>query len=117
VSLDEELAWYEQQLKRQAKEDPVCRRLNKLPAFGPVVSSAVKCWLGNGQQFQRGRYGQRSVAKCPSIAASAGTLCFARLTKMAIFGLSRRHSGLSRNGIGRSGYTAPAFFVCASLGA
>lgn len=55
LALDEELAWYEQTLKRQAKEDPVCQRLCQLPAFGPVVSSAVRSWLGDGSQFQRGR--------------------------------------------------------------
>lgn len=81
ASLDEELAWYEQQLKRQAKEDPVCRRLNELPAFGPVVSSAVKCWLGDGQQFQRGRDAGAALGIVPRQHSTGGKERLLGITK------------------------------------
>ena len=81
LALDEELSWYEQQLKRQAKEDPVCRRLNQLPAFGPVVSSAVKSWLGDGQQFQRGRDAGAALGIVPRQHSTGGRERLLGITK------------------------------------
>ena len=55
LELDGEVKWYEQQLRVQVKQDDVCRRLAELPGFGVVVSSAFKSWIGQGDQFKRGR--------------------------------------------------------------
>ena len=65
LALDEEVAWYDQQLKQQAKEDAVCRRLCALPGFGPVVSTAFKSWLGDGRQFRRGRDASAALGMVP----------------------------------------------------
>jgi transposase len=64
-ALDEELAWYDQQLKQQASEDPVCQRLCAVPGYGPVVSTAFKSWLGDGSQFRRGRDASAALGVVP----------------------------------------------------
>ena len=61
---------------RQLITDPVSRsevlvaaRLQAIPGFGPVVSSAVKCWMGDGQQFRRGVAIIRFCSRVPSPCA------------------------------------------------
>lgn len=80
-ALNVELDWYEQQLKRQAKKDPVCLRLNQIPAFGPVVSSAVKSWLGDGKQFRRGRDAGAALGLVPRQHSSGGKQNLLGITK------------------------------------
>lgn len=65
LALDEELAWYDQMLKQQVSDDPVCKRLCALPGFGPVVSTAFKSWLGDGRQFRRGRDASAALGVVP----------------------------------------------------
>lgn len=82
VELSEELAWYDQELKRQAKEDDVCRRLDELPGVGEVVAAALKGWLGNGQQFQRGRDASAALGLVPRQHSSGG--------KEVLYGITKR---------------------------
>jgi transposase len=81
LDLDEELAWYQQQLKQQAKTDETCRRLNELPAFGPVVSSAFKCWVGDGKQFKRGRDASAALGIVPRQHSTGGKVVLLGITK------------------------------------
>jgi transposase len=63
--LDEELKWFGERLLQQARQDEVCRNLQEIPGFGPVVSSAVKCWMGDGRQFRRGRDASAALGVVP----------------------------------------------------
>lgn len=63
--LDEEVDWYDLQLKLQGQQDDVCRRLQEIPGFGPLVSSAVKGWMGDGHQFRRGRDASAALGLVP----------------------------------------------------
>ena len=65
LALDEELAWYDQLLRQQASEDPVCQRLCAAPGFGPVVGTAFKSWLGDGHQFRCGREASAALGVVP----------------------------------------------------
>ena len=65
LALDEEIAWYDQQLKQQVREDEVCQRLCALPGFGPVVSTAFKSWVGDGRQFRCGRDASAALGVVP----------------------------------------------------
>lgn len=65
LALDEEIAWYDQLLKQQVKKDEVCQRLCALPGFGPVVSTALKSWIGDGHQFQCGRHASAALGVVP----------------------------------------------------
>ena len=81
LSISEQLHWYDEQLKRQAKEDDVCRRLCEMPGFGPVVSSAVKEWMGDGQQFKRGRCASAALGIVPKQHSSADKQRLGGITK------------------------------------
>ena len=65
IGLDEEIAWYDARIQHAAKQDEDCRRLSKVPGFGPVVSYAFKSWLGTGHQFSRGRDASAALGIVP----------------------------------------------------
>lgn len=65
LQLEEELVWYETQIKQHAKQDADCVRLQQVPGMGPVVSYAFKSWLGTGKQFKRGRDASAALGVVP----------------------------------------------------
>lgn len=65
LQLEEELAWYEAQIKEHAKRDADCLRLQEMPGMGPIVSYAFKSWLGTGKQFKRGRDASAALGVVP----------------------------------------------------
>ncbi len=79
--LIEDVEWFDQQLLHQSKEDDVCKRLKALPGFGPVVSSAVKGWMGNGRQFKRGRDASAALGVVPRQATSGDKIRLMGITK------------------------------------
>lgn len=81
LALDKELAWYEQQLREQVKQDEVCQRLAALPGFGPVVCSVFKSWLGSGKQFLRGRDASAALGLVPRQHTTGGKIRLGRITK------------------------------------
>ena len=81
VSLTEEIAWYRDQLKGQAKTDDVCRRLCDIPGFGPVVSSAFKSWMGDGKQFKKGREAAAALGVVPRQYSTGGKDQLSGITK------------------------------------
>lgn len=81
LELDEELDWYEKQLKVQAREDEVCCRLMEVPSIGPVVAGALKSWMGDGKQFQRGRDASAALGLVPKQHSSGGKQVLLGITK------------------------------------
>jgi transposase len=81
VAQDEELAFYDQQLRVQVEEDDVCKRLAELPGFGPVVSSGFKSWIGDGKQFRRGRDASAALGVVPRQHSSGGKEVLLGITK------------------------------------
>ena len=65
LALDQELERFDLELKHQGKQDEVCQRLQEIPGYGPVVSSALKSWMGNGRQFRRGRDASAALGIVP----------------------------------------------------
>ncbi len=55
LEVEQELAWYDQQVKQRSRQDETCRRLQAIPGVGEVVASLLKGWMGDGRQFRRGR--------------------------------------------------------------
>ena len=82
ASLDEELSWYDRELKQQAEHDETCQRLMTLPGFGPVVSRAVKAWMGDGTQFRRGRDASAALGLVPRQFSTGG--------REVLLGISKR---------------------------
>lgn len=81
LSLAEEIAWYRDQLNIQAKTDEVCCRLTGIPGFGPVVSSAVKSWMGDGRQFNKGRDASAALGVVPRQHSTGGKERLSGITK------------------------------------
>src|SRR5690606_20378342 len=55
IALEQELAWYEREIRTKAAENEACQRLTSVPGYGPTVTSGAEGWPGSGQQFRRGR--------------------------------------------------------------
>lgn len=77
----DELAWYDDQVKQQVTQDDDCRRLQELPGFGPVNSYAVKAWMGDGSQFQRGRHASAALGVVPRQHTSGDKVRLSGITK------------------------------------
>lgn len=87
-ALDEEIAHYDQQLK-QLSRLATHKRLQQLPGFGPIVSSAFSCWLGDGRQFKRGRDAAAALGVVPRQHSSGG--------KPMLLGISKRGDSYVRS--------------------
>ncbi len=72
ISIDDELEWYNNQLKQKVKQDDVCQRLITIPGLGPVVSKSMKAWMGDGQQFKRGRDASAALGVVPRQFSTGG---------------------------------------------
>ncbi len=82
VAVVEELVWYDAELRERVQQDEVCVRLQAVPAFGPVVSSVVKHWLGDGRQFGCGRDASAALGLVPRQHSTGG--------KQQLGGISKR---------------------------
>ncbi|EEX2798058.1 transposase [Escherichia coli] len=51
--------------RKNVRQDPVCKRLLAIPGFGPLVSQAIKSWMGDGKQFRRGRDASAALGLVP----------------------------------------------------
>lgn len=81
LTLEQELAWYEREIKAQAAENEVCQRLMTVPGYGPVVSSAFYGWLGTGQQFQSGRDVAAALGLVPKQHSTGGKTILGGISK------------------------------------
>ena len=78
--LDEEIAYYNKQLK-QLSQQPHQQRYQQLPGFGPIISSAFSCWVGDGHQFKRGRDASAALGIVPRQHSSGGKPVLLSITK------------------------------------
>lgn len=82
LAVEEELAWYDEQVKRMAKQDETCQRLQAIPGVGEVVASLLKGWMGDGRQFRRGRDAAAALGLIPRQNSTGG--------KDILLGISKR---------------------------
>lgn len=80
--LEEELAWYDEQVQQMAKQDETCQRLQAIPGIGEVVASLLKSWMGDGHQFRRGRDAAAALGLIPRQNSTGG--------KDVLLGISKR---------------------------
>lgn len=80
-SLDEELAWYDKELKLKSQQDETCLRLMAAPGIGPVVSTAMKAWMVDGSQFKRGRDASAALGLVPRQHSTGGRNVLLGITK------------------------------------
>ena len=81
TALDDELEWYNSEQKKYVRHDPVCQRLLEIPGFGPLVSQAIKSWMGDGKQFNRGRDASAALGLVPRQFSTGGKQVLLGITK------------------------------------
>lgn len=81
LSLEQELAWYEREIKAKAADSEACQRLMTVPGYGPIVSSAFYGWLGNGQSFRRGRDVAAALGLVPKQYSTGGKTILGGISK------------------------------------
>jgi transposase len=82
IELDEHISFYTQELEMLSQQDEACRRLQTIPGFGPIVSSAFRSTIGDGRAFHRGRDTAASLGLVPRQHSSGG--------KNILLGISKR---------------------------
>ena len=82
LELDEQIDNYSKQIDHWTKQSDACRRLQSIPGFGPVVSSAFVAAIGDGGEFRRGRDVSASLGLVPKQYTTGG--------KVRLLGISKR---------------------------
>lgn len=72
----------DRQIKRQAAEDDLARRLMTIPGVGPITSSVLASELGDGKQYKCGRDYSASIGLVPKQYTTGG--------KPRLLGISKR---------------------------
>lgn len=82
LEVEQELAWYDQQVKQRSRQDETCRRLQAIPGIGEIVASLLKGWMVDGRQFRRGRDAAAALGLIPCQNSTGG--------KDVLLGISKR---------------------------
>ena len=82
IALHNRVRWYEERLKRVAKEDARVRLLCTIPGVGVVTASAIIASIGDGHQFRNGREFAAWLGLTPANKSSGGKEKLGRITKM-----------------------------------
>lgn len=82
VELDDHVAFYTDKLEKLGQQDEACRRLQSIPGFGPIVSSAFRSSIGDGRTYRRGRDVAASLGLVPRQHTTGG--------KNVLLGISKR---------------------------
>lgn len=82
VELEQHIDYYTREIKHHSRRDERCRRLQALPAFGPLVASVFASKVGDGKAFKRGRDVSAAVGLVPRQHSSGG--------KEVLLGISKR---------------------------
>lgn len=82
IELNEHIAFYTSELELLSQQDEACQRLQTIPGFGPIVSSAFRSAVGDGRGYARGRDVAASLGLVPRQHSSGG--------KNVLLGISKR---------------------------
>ena len=82
VELDKHIAFYTKELELLSQQDDACQRLQTIPGFGPIVSSAFRSAIGDGRAYAHGRDASASLGLVPRQHSSGG--------KNVLLGISKR---------------------------
>ncbi|NRP11197.1 MULTISPECIES: IS110 family transposase [unclassified Marinobacterium] len=91
MALDEEVDWYDEQLKQSVEKDSACQRMLAIPGVGDIVAHALKQWMGNGQQFSKGRDASAALGLVPRQHSTGG--------KARLMGISKRGDARVRSAV------------------
>ncbi len=81
-ALDERVAEYDKRLAQLARTDEDCQRLDEVPGFGAIISTALVASVGDGQAYHNGRHLSASLGLVPRQHGTGG--------KVRLLGISKR---------------------------
>jgi transposase len=87
-ALDTCIEAYSQLIVETVKSNAICQRIQTIPGFGPMVSSAYFNEVGNGAHYKRGRDVSASLGIVPKQHSSGG--------KDSLLGISKRGNSYLR---------------------
>jgi transposase len=79
--LTADIKWFTRRIEEQAITDETATRLMELPGIGLIVSSALKGWMGDGQQFRKGRDASAALGIVPRQNSTGGKEKLLGITK------------------------------------
>ncbi|AZG36611.1 IS110 family RNA-guided transposase [Shewanella psychromarinicola] len=88
TALDTCIEAYSQLIVEAVKRNDICQRVQTIPGFGPMVSSAYFNEVGNGSHYRRGRDVSASLGIVPRQHSSGG--------KETLLGISKRGNSYLR---------------------
>ena len=80
--LDGHIDHYTQEMKQQSQQNEVCRRLQTIPGYGPIVAGVFHSVVGHGEAYRRGRDVSAALGLVPRQQSSGG--------KAVLLGISKR---------------------------
>jgi transposase len=80
--LDEHIDRYTEEMEHQSQQSEVCRRLQTIPGYGPIVAGVFYSAVGTGEAYRRGRDVSASLGLVPRQHSSGG--------KEVLLGISKR---------------------------
>lgn len=89
VELDNHINFFTHELEIQSKKDDACQRLQEVPGYGPIISSAFYSVVGDGGAYKRGRDVSASIGLVPRQHSSGG--------KDVLLGISKKGDGYLRS--------------------
>lgn len=79
--LEEDIAYYTEQVKKLAQEDDTCRRLQSIEGIAEITATALIAKIGNASEFKRGRELSAYLGLVPKQHASGETCHLGSITK------------------------------------
>ena len=72
IETDGHIDFFTYELQVQSKQDDACQRLQEIPGYGPIISSAFYSVVGDGGAYKRGRDVAASIGLVPRQHSSGG---------------------------------------------
>jgi transposase len=72
IEADGHIDFFTHELEVQSKQDDACQRLQEIPGYGPIISSAFYSVVGDGGAYKRGRDVAASIGLVPRQHSSGG---------------------------------------------
>jgi transposase len=82
AEIEGHIAFYTAELELLSRQDNACQRLQAVPGFGPIASSAFRSAIGDGRAYARGRDVAASLGLVPRQYSTGG--------KNILLGISKR---------------------------
>ena len=72
---------YDRKVQENAKQNPICQRLTKIPGVGPLTSTIFVAQMGNAEAYKNGRQAAASLGLVPRQRSTGGRSILQGITK------------------------------------